>query len=719
MPAPTVRPDPLPGPASAPLPGPVPGPWSALLCRLPVALAAVVAAVCALAVPLVLLDVWRPWTAVPVVLVLGALAGRLGWQVPAPAVPRWAALATLAVAVGAAVWAGATHAEHLVLRRDAGSLAHFAHHLSVHGGLPVDASVAALGGPETPADPNVTVASPAFYEVGSGADVRIVPQFLLGAPALFSLGEWAGGWSGLFLAPAVLGGMAVLAVGGLAARLVGPAWAPLAAATTALAQPVLHAARSTYSEPPALLLLAAAAALLAAALGEGHRVRAARLAGGAGLLLGAAGFVRVDALREVLLVLPVAAVLLVRRHPAGRALLAGAGLATVLAVLSAVATSRPYLATIAGSLLPLLALAAVVAAACAGAVVLARRGVLARLAPLTSPRLPDVVAGLLAVVLVGLASRPLWLVVRQDPEDPGAKVVAALQARQGLPVDGGRTYAEHSVDWVAWYLGWPAVAVAAVVAVVLTRRLVAAVRSGAPLPPWVGPFTVAAGSVLLTLYRPGITPDHPWADRRLVPVVLPAVVLLATAGLAVAVAWVRAKARAGERGRVVGGAAAAGAALLLLVPAAVATAPVAGLRTEAGQLAAVRAACASFAPGDVALAVDARARNEWPQVLRGVCGVPTASVVVRTSVGPEGSAEAVAQVREAAHRAAERIRAAGRRPVLVAHDPASLERLGVAASSVRQAVRISTTEDERVLTERPDGAQRLDVNLWTAEVPRR
>ncbi|PPK97777.1 hypothetical protein CLV92_103312 [Kineococcus xinjiangensis] len=712
----------MPDAAARPAPTRPPGAlWGDLLGRLPVALAAAVAAVCALAVPLVLLDAWRPWTAVPVVLVLGALAARIGWQVPAPAAPRWAVLLTLGVAAGHALWAGATRAEHLVLRRDAGSLANYAHHLSVHGGLPVDPSLRALGGPEALADPNVTVASPAFYEVGTGADVTVVPQFLLGAPALFSLGEWAGGWTGLLLVPALLSGAAVLAVAGLAGRLVGVRWAPLAAAVTALAQPVLHAARSTYSEPPALLLLAAAAALLAAACAS-RGTTAARLGGGAGLLFGGAGFVRVDALREVLLLLPVVAVLLVRRHPAARALLAGAVATTVLSGAAAVALSRPYLATIWGSLLPLLALTVLVALGCAVAVRLARGGFLARVGVLRSPRLPDVVAGLLAVVLLGLASRPLWLVVRQDPEDPGAKLVAGLQQRQDLPVDGGRTYAEHSVDWVAWYLGWPAVVVAAVVAVVLLRRLVAALRSGAELPAWSGPFAVALGSVLLTLYRPGITPDHPWADRRLVPVVLPAVVLLSVAGLAAALRWVGAW-RAGELragrvpARLVPVVAGVGA-VLLLAPAAAATAPVAGLRTERGQVAAVRTACRAFSPGDVALAVDSRARNEWPQVLRGVCGVPAASIVVPSRLGRPGSPAVVQAQRAAIDRAARRVREAGGRPVLVAaDDPASLVRLGVPERAVRQAVRISTTEDERVLEERPDGAQRIHVGLWLAEAP--
>ena len=37
--------------------------------------------------------------------------------------------------------------------------------------------------------------------------------------------------------------------------------------------------------------------------------------------------------------------------------------------------------------------------------------------------------------------------------DPGAMYVARMQAELGLPIDGGRTYAEHSVDWLAWWVG--------------------------------------------------------------------------------------------------------------------------------------------------------------------------------------------------------------------------------------------------------------------------
>jgi len=160
--------------------------------------------------------------------------------------------------------------------------------------------------------------------------------------------------------------------------------------------------------------------------------------------------------------------------------------------------------------------------------------------------------------------------------------------------------------------------------------------------------------------------------------------------------------------------------LVLLLPAALATAPVAGQRTERGEVAAVARACASFAPGDVALAVDPRSRNEWPQVLRGTCGVPSASIVVATAVGRAGTPEYAAALRTAVERQAARVRAAGGRPVLVAAggDAAAQDTLtALGGTDVRRVTHVRTPEDERVLTTRPDGAQVIDVELWTAVAP--
>jgi hypothetical protein len=306
---------------------------------------------------------------------------------------------------------------------------------------------------------------------------------------------------------------------------------------------------------------------------------------------------------------------------------------------------------------------------------------------------------------VVLATRPWWLVVRQSPNDPGSRVVAGLQRLQGLPMDAGRTYAEHTVAWVAWYTGPLALGLAWLVLAGLAGALTRSWRDGEPLPAWSGPYVVGLGSTVLTLWRPGITPDHPWADRRLVPVVLPTLVIAGCAGVAWAVRAARARAPAGHR-RVAGAVAAVFGVLALVVPAAVATAPVATARTELGELAAVRQVCAALRPGDVVVSVDARARNEWPQLIRGVCNHPAASF--RGTPGGTPAPEVVQRV-------AQRIRSAGGRPVLLAaNGAASLTDLGLTPV---QVTRLRTTEDQRPLTRRPDGVDPLDVDVWLAVPP--
>ena len=143
------------------------------------------------------------------------------------------------------------------------------------------------------------------------------------------------------LLPAVAMGLALLALGLLVARVLG-AWPGVAtAALTGILFPVLHTARATYSEPLAMLTLtagllavtlavvagrdavgpgaAAPSGFVGAASSQGMVVGraplpslvrldpSARAGLLAGVLVGGTGLVRVDALREVLLLLPVLA----------------------------------------------------------------------------------------------------------------------------------------------------------------------------------------------------------------------------------------------------------------------------------------------------------------------------------------------------------------------------------------------------------------------------
>jgi hypothetical protein len=316
-----------------------------------------------------------------------------------------------------------------------------------------------------------------------------------------------------------------------------------------------------------------------------------------------------------------------------------------------------------------------------------------RWAPGRLPAWTGTAAGaVVAVVLVALGLRPWWHL--GVGVGKGTDVfIAGLQRAQGLPVQGTRNYSEQSVHWVAWYVGWPALALAGVGAVLLVRQAVLGRTDllGRPAARWVLGLGLPLVSALSVLLSPGITPDHPWADRRLVPTVLPVVTLLAVWSVAVAVR------RWGRPALAIG-------LVVLLLPPAAASRHLAPTRTEVGEPAAVDTACAAFAPGEVALMVDARARQEWTAVLREACDVP--AFVVPPGTDDVATPAQVADV-------AARVRAAGGVPVLVAQSGESLS--GLTRGPRRQVVDLDTEEHQRLLLSVPTGLTPLSVELWRAD----
>lgn len=676
--------------------------WSGwLVTRLVVAAALWLVLGALAAAALALLGWWQPWVAGPTLLVLGALAVWAARVVPVRPLPVWSALAMVTVALAATVWTGLTHSEQILPRRDSGSYLQSAIQLSAGHARPIQVPVESVGGPEVLRIEGITLASPAFYATGSAQHPTIEPQFPVGASAWYSVAWWLGGASAVFWAPALLFGLAVLSIGLLGSVLVGPRWGPLAAFATALVFPLVHVARSTYSEPLAVPVLAAGlvtVALASRSATAAEVTAARRTAGIAGLLLGGAIAIRVDALREVALVVVVIVLAMVQRQVHARVLAVSTGVSAVVAFGLTWLTSGQYLRSIAGSLLPLVALTVGVVLLGVLLVRGSRRG---RAMPLLAAAwLPRALVVLVGLVGAFLASRPLWQVVRQSAADPGARVVAGLQARQGLPVDGGRTYAEQSVVWLAWWLGPLALVIALAATAVLVHRAASAWVAGRDLPAWAGPLVIALGSTLLTLYRPGITPDHPWADRRLV-VALPTVVLLVVGAAAVISRW--STRRLPYAVNVV---ASIGAAAALLVPTGLATWPHATERVEHGELAAVDRVCAVLRPGDVVLMADSRAANEWPQVLRGYCGVASLSTTSGLRRDHERFRAAVAQVDTA-------VDARGGRLVLLAADSTQ----GLTELGLTRAVPVVDTtvpEDPRLLEQRPESLVPLPIRVWLA-----
>ena len=189
-------------------------------------------------------------------------ASRVGVGRPTTAtVPWWALIAVLAVVVLAGGLAFAHSAEDVLVRRDPGSYAMSATWLSTHGTILMPAHPQVFGAPNS----DLVLASQGFYVQGS----HIIPQFMTGAPVLLSIGGWIAGVSGVLHANAFLGAFALLAFAGLATRLVGARWAPLAVLALAFVQPELDVMRATYSEPAGQLILLGGLAIVVDALHRG------------------------------------------------------------------------------------------------------------------------------------------------------------------------------------------------------------------------------------------------------------------------------------------------------------------------------------------------------------------------------------------------------------------------------------------------------------------
>ena len=627
--------------------------------------------------------------------------------------PWWAAASVVAIAVGFGVQQMIYHSQQIIVARDPASYVQFGIWIARHGSLPIPQQRAAFGA----AQHALQYGGLAFYQVGH----TVVPQFMAGLPMVLAGGFWLGGVNATVAVAPVLGACAVLTFGGLAARLAGPRWAPLAALVLAVTMPEQFTSRSTYSEPLAQILFLGGLCLVIDALtvgrpgaaqdgaaGDGAAQNGAAQNGAArdsvarrgrgrpgtvgasqllaalgGLALGLTLVVRIDGLSDILPVIPFAGLLLIGRRPQAWPLLGGLLVGGLYGLLDGVLLSRPYLAHIGNSLYPLAALAVVVVAGTALAVLVFRgRGL-----PAAPPWLLTTAAVLPFVVLALLAVRPLLSPVPHH-------LAHASQA----------PYFARSLDWVLWYLGLPAVLLGALGAGLLARRCL---RGRAPS--WTLPLMVFAWIIVTVLLRPAITPNHPWASRRLVPGVLPGFILLAIWASAWLVGWLR------ERGydRVLRAGLATACAALLVLPGAVTAYGLgirsggpAGIRLVAnglatrvsypGEIRAVNRMCAAIPAGSSVVILSSEITQRLAQVIRGMCGDPAAGVA-RPS-------QARAVIRG--------IEQAGRRPVLLATGPAALTPYG---GPVTQIMALHSQKDARTRLVPPRHTLPFTMDVWMSE----
>ncbi|WAE74509.1 hypothetical protein OUQ99_05200 [Streptomonospora nanhaiensis] len=614
------------------------------------------------------------------------------------AVPWWPLVLVAVITVGFAVVQVAYHAEALVIRRDPASYAMYTVWIAENGHLPIPQQRELIAGD----DPALSYQSLAHYD----RDGAIWPQFMAGAPLVTSIGYWLGGLDGMLVTTPFLGALGVLAFAGLTARLVGARWAPLGALVLAVCLPQQWVSRFTYSEPLTQILLIGGMVLAYDALVRRTALTdrwsaSHTLAAAAGLAFGLALVVRIDAIRDLLPVVGFIGLLLLARRGQALPLLGGLALGIGLGLYAGYGLSLPYLEYLSDSLNPLLLIsAAVIAVTAAATAALWRFGI---------PRvervrwLPHAATALALLTMVGFAIRPLFWPDYGHGSDFTDAWVASVQEREGLwPIEGSRTYYDMSLYWVGWYVGLGTVLFASLGVALVLRRLV--LRRD---PQWLLPAMLLVWTVTTTLLRPAITPDHPWASRRLIVLVIPAFILFAVWFLA----WLTrrctvagAPARRGAAFQVLPAVVAASASLAVFLPAAATSAAgIMGYRQDVGSVAATEELCASLPEDASVVVVDPGMAGNYMPLLRNVCGVPTAAMDEPT---PEDLDRVVAE-----------IHGRGRDAVLAASDWQVLEGLTGSTENVERPFHVLAQMDPSTLMEPPTGHWTFNESVWVTVLP--
>jgi len=657
-------------------------------------------------------------------------------------VPVVAVIATVAIATGFAVWQAVYRSEQVIVVGDPGVYLQYGYWIAVHGSARIPASAAAFG-----AVPGLNFGSTGFFPATDGT---ITPAFMPWLPLVLAGGEWLAGLPGMLLMAPVIGGCAVLSFAGLVGRLVGARWAPAGALVLAVLLPEQFVSRTPFAEPLVQVLLWGGLCLLADSFadgpGFGGRGRGAApamlLAGLCGVALGLTVLVSIGSLSILLPAFPALALMFVLRRPQSGPFGIGLFAGVACSLYAGLALARPYLSSISAEL-HLFGLAA-------GAFGV----VTALVAPLAFPgvrrwvrrvyvarpwgRLPSLgsvvkwAAVVLPVLVVaGFAARPYLQVTRGQTDPAVVSYVADLQRLAHLPVDGRRQYYESSLDWVFWYLGIPAVLLAVAGAAALGWRWARAAageradRDALTLARlWGLPILIIGWSVVTVLWDPAELPDQPWASHRLVPVVLPGLILLGLWGSSRLTAWA---VKLGAS-RWTAMAAASCCVLAMAIPGAVtslnpglAARPSVGhsssglakfvsrvrfpgtatSATYGGSLAAVSGLCSAIGQDASVVFVDASTANSLSQVVRGVCGQPAASAA---GASPLAISQVVGSITRA-----------GRRPVLLGASQSQLAVFGASLGAMpRLVLSLHTTGDAAVLTGPPAGVWPVSYAVWMA-----
>lgn len=419
--------------------------------------------------------------------------------------------------------------EHVFTNRDPATYANAAAWLVDHESLRIDT-------PSVFDQHNIVSDSPGFmHPANRPAEVHAQGAHLL--PVLLGLGGRVVGEELMLRLSPLFGMSALLAVYGFARLVVRPRWALVGTAALALSLPMLYFSRDSYTEPLSMTFVFAGLALLWAA----QKTARSSLWLVAGLVAGAGALTRIDSYIVVAgmaaaLAVYVAVSIKAERRAKLRyvALFIGGMLVpSVVGWLDITMLSVPYYEAHKSLLTQeLLALAGVIAAGCIGIAISWRSGFVQWLDKATKTWRAPALVLLVCVAAAVLVSRPLWLTT-YNATGVTAPYYAAIQAAEGAE-PSPRTYTELTTYWITWYVG-PLLGLMGVAGLAITAAR-ATKRSGMVLVAFV---FVLAITALLYLLKPSVAPDQVWAARRMLPVVIPGLIICAVIGLQKAVELMR------------------------------------------------------------------------------------------------------------------------------------------------------------------------------------
>jgi hypothetical protein len=388
------------------------------------------------------------------------------------------------------------------------------------GGSPIDVGAAQN---LASAMPGLTADFGPFVANG-GNEVRL--QGSSGFPALLALGYWIGGVGGADIVNLVVGAVGLVALCGLGRRCLGPFWSLLPAGLVACAMPYIYLSRTSYTEVITALLIVASATWLISAFGT-RRIAEFAVAGS---LAGMAGLTRVDgslaftgALLGLILVMIGIGRSEVDHHLRWRVLAFAVGgwIFIAAGIVDLRVNHTQYLLALGSMPTELWGATALFT------------GILLVLAftPLgrdpmqykkASPVIARSVTITLAIAFVYWMSRPLWMVNHLISAPQYVHEIAVLQAQDGLPIDGTRSYDEYSLWWFGWYFGWVFLALAIVGMCVWVYWAISRRNAAHTV-------ILATAAVVALLYIDfvNVAPDQIWAFRRVLPVLTPTLALAA------------------------------------------------------------------------------------------------------------------------------------------------------------------------------------------------